>query len=316
MDAAALAELVVPATSFGFLFPRARLPAELIALALAKLRFRKRGSTTTTRAPPREFANAEDPVPDVRSGEIDAAALAELVAPTDGPLTAPKDVPLGDEAPEVATLADEAPDEATLDAPPSEEVPVDAAPDEVPVDAAPWPDNVLAPKLLGSSTIRGLLCAAAAELAEDEEDTRGEAIGPRLFAATAALTLFKDVKACFENIELREGTLKAETVFPELPDDKGATDPGLILIAPEDAPEVADADPDDPVAVGLNAVKAPELAEDPADPAVPGAATADAPEFADEPTDPTVPDPKDIGLNPADAPEVAEEAPVFTPKPA
>lgn len=253
--------------------------------------------------------------------------------------------------------------------------------DEVAPDDA---DDVLGLKLLGSSTITGLLCAEAAELADDVEDTSGDATGPWLVdpvaaatdpplldAATAALTLFKDAKVCFEKTELRDGTLKAATAFPEFPDDRAAADadapalaveaptvparPGLAPaeadapefadatednndpgLNPADAPEVADVDPVDPVAEGLNAVEAPELAEAPADPTVPGTATADAPELADEPTDPAVPgllptndpdvaeedpsDPKNIGLNPDDAPEVAvdpaEEAPVFKPKPA
>jgi len=147
---------------------------------------------------------------------MDAAALAELVAPADAPLAAPEDALPGNEAPVVPIVDDDAPDEATPDAPPNEEVtgdvapgdtmleeevpadeapeavPDDATPTNVPVDVAPWAlldevapddaDEVLAPKLLGSSTITGLLCAEAAELAEDEEDIRGEAIGPRLDA--------------------------------------------------------------------------------------------------------------------------------------
>jgi len=99
-------------------------------------------------------------------------------------------------------------------------------------------------------------------------------------------------------------------VFPELPDDIGVTDPGLILstvpelaveaarapvdpgLAPADAPEVAVAE-------------APELADEPAAVAELGLAPADAPEVADD--DPA--DPIAEGLN-------ADDAPVFTPKPA
>jgi len=289
-------------------------------LAELKFLFRKRGSTTTTRVPLRELANPEDPAPEVKSGERDAAALAELAAPEDAPPSvpikvapveadpdelAPDAAPVGDAAPEVIT-PDDAPEEATPNVPAEatgevapeeaipEEVPAEAAPDDVPVV------DVLAPRL-GFNTITGLLCAEAAELAEDEEDTSGEAIGPRLFAAepvclldddTTALTLFKDVKACGEKIELRDGTLNAVTAFPVVPVDRGLTEPGLILsIEPELAVEAARA----PARPGLAPADAPD-------------ADAEAAEFADAPEAAV-----ELGLTIAEAPEVA---PVFTPNPA
>lgn len=66
--------------------------------------FRKRGSTTTTRAPLRELANAEDPAPEAANGEVDTAALPELVAPADAPPTVP-----AEEAPDEVEPVDDAP---------------------------------------------------------------------------------------------------------------------------------------------------------------------------------------------------------------
>jgi len=155
------------------------------------------------------LANAEDPAPEVKSGESDATALAELTVPADAPPTvlvrlapfeadpdelAPDEAPAEDAAPEVNT-PDDAPDEAAPDVPaeapeevapeeampeeePEDVVPDKEAPEDVPVDAAPeaLTDEVLG-LILGFNKITGLLSAEAAEFAEDE-DTSGEAIGP------------------------------------------------------------------------------------------------------------------------------------------
>jgi len=145
------------------------------------------------------LANAEDPAPEVKSGESDAAALAELTAPAEAPPTelvrlapfeadpdelAPDDAPAEDAPPEVNTL-DDVPNEAAPDVPAEapeevapEDEPEDVVPDDVPVDVTPeaLPDEVLG-LILGFNKITGLLSAEAAEFAEDE-DTSGEAIGP------------------------------------------------------------------------------------------------------------------------------------------
>jgi len=193
------------------------------------------------------------------TGEIALVEAApEDVAPDEAPLdpeeAVPAEVPvvLAKLAPAAVPveLAEVAPAEVPVEpveVAPAEVLvePVNEAPADVlvePVDVAPEDaDDVLAP-MLGSKTITGLLWAEAAELADAEEDTRGEALGPWLRdledleplvpavdppclfeASTTALTLFKDVKACFEKILLKDGTLKADTAFPELPDDRGAT---------------------------------------------------------------------------------------------